>query len=164
MFFVHPNPYDRSAWLYQQAHFSTWFQAITVDLPGFGRSPTASEGLTMAEVGQACWAVLDEISAEPAILVGCSTGSTVVGHMASQQPERVAALILPGAGYRPVKSGVLANLERYRTEGLSYRATHAPVNYSATFRASPLGQYFLRVFLERDNIADMPSLVALFTA
>ena len=66
MFFVHPNPYDRSAWLYQQAHFSTWFQAITVDLPGFGRSPTASEGLTMAEVGQACWAVLDEISAEPA--------------------------------------------------------------------------------------------------
>jgi 3-oxoadipate enol-lactonase len=53
MLFVHPNPYDRSAWLYQMAHFSTWFQTIAVDLPGFGRSPTATPGLTMAEIAEA---------------------------------------------------------------------------------------------------------------
>jgi pimeloyl-ACP methyl ester carboxylesterase len=164
MFFVHPNPYDRSAWLYQMAHFSTWYQTIAVDLPGFGRSPKATPGLTMAEVAEACWQALDEVSKEPAILVGCSTGSTAVAHMAVQQPERTLALILPGAGYRPVKNGVLENLAHYQSDGLAYRAEHAPVNFSPGFRESPLAQYFIRLFLERDATSDIESIVALFQA
>jgi pimeloyl-ACP methyl ester carboxylesterase len=164
MFFVHPNPYDRSAWLFQMAHFSTWFQTIAVDLPGFGRSPLATPGLTMAEVAEACWEALDEVSPEAAILVGCSTGSTVVAHMAVQQPDRTLALILPGAGYRPVKNGVLQNLANYESEGLAYRAQHAPVNFSPGFRSSPLAQYFIRLFLERDTTSDIDSAVALLRA
>src|SRR5215203_1440071 len=121
MLFVHPNPYDRSAWLYQMAHFSTWFQTIAVDLPGFGRSPKATAGLAMPEVAEACWDALNEVSSEPAILVGCSTGSTVVAHMATQRPESTLALILPGGGYRPVKNGVLQNLSHYQNDGLAYR-------------------------------------------
>jgi pimeloyl-ACP methyl ester carboxylesterase len=164
MLFVHPNPYDRSAWLYQMAHFSTWFQTIAVDLPGFGRSPTATAGLTMAEVAEACWDALNEMSSEPAILVGCSTGSTVVAHMATQRPESTLALILPGAGYRPVKNGVLQNLSHYQNDGLAYRAEHAPVNFSPEFRSTPLAQYFLRMFLERDNTTDIETVVNLISA
>jgi pimeloyl-ACP methyl ester carboxylesterase len=164
MLFVHPNPYDRSAWLYQMSHFSTWYQTIAVDLPGFGRSPRATQGLTMAEVAEACWQALDEVSREPAILVGCSTGSTAVAHMAVQQPQRTLALILPGAGYRPVKSGVLENLAHYESDGLAYRAEHAPVNFSPGFRSSPLGQYFMNLFLERNDTADIETVVALFRA
>jgi pimeloyl-ACP methyl ester carboxylesterase len=164
MLFVHPNPYDRSAWLYQMAHFSTWFQTMAVDLPGFGRSPKATPGLTMAEIAEACWHMVDEISQDPAILVGCSTGSTAVAHMAVQQPERTLALILPGAGYRPIKHGVLENLAHYEAGGLAYRAEHAPVNFSPGFRSSSLGQYFLNMFLERNDTADIETVVALFLA
>ena len=164
MLLVHPNPYDRSAWLFQMAHFSTWFQTIAVDLPGFGRSPTATAGLTMAEVAEACWDTLDEVSTDAAILVGCSTGSTVVAHMAAQRPERTLALILPGAGYRPVKNGVLENLAHYENDGLVYRKEHAPVNFSAEFRATPLARYFLRLFLERDSSADIDTIVNLLKA
>jgi pimeloyl-ACP methyl ester carboxylesterase len=96
--------------------------------------------------------------------VGCSTGSTVVAHMAVQQPDRTLALILPGAGYRAVKSGVLENLKHYEAEGLAYRAEHAPVNFSPGFRSSPLAQYFSRLFLERNATSDIESVVALFHA
>ena len=44
--FVHPNPLDHSCWLYQMDHFSTWYRCISVDLPGYGKSPTAQPGLT----------------------------------------------------------------------------------------------------------------------
>src|SRR5690606_38941247 len=77
MLFIHPNPMDSSSWLFQMAHFSTWFRCIAVDLPGYGRSPTASEGLTMDDIAEACWETVDRFApGREAVLVGCSVGST----------------------------------------------------------------------------------------
>lgn len=146
------------------AHFSTWFQTIAIDLPGFGRSPTASPGLTMADVAEACWEAVDEVSAEPAILVGCSTGSTAVTWMAYQQPQRTLALILPGAGYRKMRTGVMQNLERYEADGLAFRAEHCPVNFSPAFRETDLGRYFTRMFLARNRWADIETILVQFRA
>ena len=97
--FVHPNPLDHSCWLYQMDHMSTWFRCIGIDLPGYGRSPTAQPGLTMPDVAQACWEAVDDVTDEPAIIVGESVGSTVVWHMANQQPERTLAVVVSGAGF-----------------------------------------------------------------
>ena len=53
--FVHPNPMDHTCWLYQMAHLATWYRCLGIDLPGYGKSPTAQPGLTMPDVAQACW-------------------------------------------------------------------------------------------------------------
>ena len=65
MVFVHPNPMDRSSWLYQVARFSTWFRCIAVDLPGYGRSPTAGPGLTIADVAEGVWECVDRLASSP---------------------------------------------------------------------------------------------------
>ena len=38
MVLVHANPFDHDLWMYQSAHFSTWFKVIGVDIRGYGRS------------------------------------------------------------------------------------------------------------------------------
>ena len=74
MVFVHANPMDKSSWLYQMAHFATWFRTIAIDLPGYGRSPRARAGVKLEDIAGACWEAVDEITTEPAVLVGLSIG------------------------------------------------------------------------------------------
>jgi hypothetical protein len=35
---VHANPFDHNLWMYQIAHFSTFFKVIAIDIRGYGRS------------------------------------------------------------------------------------------------------------------------------
>src|ERR1700731_3653402 len=36
--FIHANPFDHDLWMYQAAHFSTWFRVVGIDIRGYGRS------------------------------------------------------------------------------------------------------------------------------
>ena len=168
MLLVHSLPNDHSIFLYQIAHFSTWYRVTAVDLPGLGRSPRARPGLTMDDLADACWEALP--ASDPAILVGVSIGAGVVKRMALRAPQRVLALVLTGAGYYardgvPVAKGILARHEPgYTLEGIAYRRTQLAGNFSDSFRASPLGRYLVELFAERNDTADVGSILALLRA
>jgi 3-oxoadipate enol-lactonase len=167
--FVHPNPMDRDCWIYQMVHFSTWYRCMTIDLPGYGRSPSATAGLTMEDVAQACWEAVDDAfpGSEPVILMGLSVGSNVVPHMVHQRPERSAALILSGAGLSEepgMKPFAVKRIGQYGEQGVGFRREHALEDFSPAFRQTPMGQYFADIFAERNRWADAFTIIEMFRA
>lgn len=169
MAFVHPNPMDQSCWLYQMARFSTWYRCIAIDIPGYGRSPKASAGLTVTDMAQACWEAIDEAFGstdgdERAILVGCSVGSIILPHMYHHWPGKTAALILSGTGYNPKKEFAAARIADYTREGLDYRWNYTFQDLSAGFRPNPLAHYFAELFTERNDTADAATIIHQFRA
>jgi pimeloyl-ACP methyl ester carboxylesterase len=163
--FVHPNPFDNSCWLYQMAHFSTWFRTIGIDLPGYGRSPATTGELTMREIAGWCWDAVDAVSpSEPAVLCGLSVGFNVVLHMAVLRPERTSAVILSGCSYRTVKEFTQKRVRQYGEQGVAFRAQHAREDYSAAFRDTDLGRYFAGMFVERNRWADAQTIIDMFKA
>jgi 3-oxoadipate enol-lactonase len=165
MVFVHPNPMDSSCWLFQMAHFSTWFRCLAVDLPGYGRSPSAAPGLTMDEIAAAVWATVDRGTAGGgAVLVGCSVGSNVVQRMYHLRPEGTEAVVLVAGNYRPVKDFVPRRIGDYREHGLDFRYGHTLHGLSPDFARTPLADWFATMFVERNATADLDTIVTMFEA
>jgi pimeloyl-ACP methyl ester carboxylesterase len=165
MAFVHPNPMDQSCWIFQMAHMSTWFRCIAIDLPGYGRSPKASAGLKMQDTAQACWEAIDEaLPGEPAILVGCSVGSALIPHMYHNHPERTKAMILSGTGYNPGKEFIPRRIKGYTERGINYRWDFTFEDLSPAFRATPLAMFFADLFTERNDKADLETIIRQFEA
>jgi pimeloyl-ACP methyl ester carboxylesterase len=164
MVFLHPNPTDHGVWVYQMAHFSSWFRTIGIDLPGYGRSPAAEPGLTMTDIARACWEVVDRLSTDPAVLVGCSVGAHVALHMAHEQPARTSAVILSGASYREEKTYCLERIEQYQARGVDYRRDYVLEIVSPEWGATPLGQYFADLVAERNDTADAGTIIEMFRA
>jgi pimeloyl-ACP methyl ester carboxylesterase len=165
MAFIHPNPMDQSCWIYQMAQMSTWFRCLSIDLPGYGRSPKAREGLVFQDIAKACWEAIDEaFPGESAILVGCSIGSSVAPHMHYLDRGRVKAMILSGTGYNPGKAFTLKRIEAYRERGIDYRWDYTFEDFSPAFRGTPIARYFADMFAERNRFGDVETLIRQFEA
>ncbi len=166
MVFVHPNPMDSSTWLYQMAHFSTWYRCISVDLPGYGWSGTATAGVTMREVAEAVWAAADTAGGDPdspVILVGCSIGSHIVEYMYWVRPESTAAIVLSGTGWQgEPRTNFAKRAVEYREQGVGYRVTHAYEDLSPEFRENPLATWYADLIAERAGTADAETIAAMF--
>ena len=164
MVFVHPNPQDSASWMFQMAHFSTWFRCVAVDLPGYGRSPSAAAGLTMDEVATAVWEALDRSTAGGRnVLVGCSIGSNVVQRMYHLRPEATEAVVATG-GWRAVKEHPARRIAGYRAKGLDYRYEHVLSNFSDDFARTPLAHWLASQFVERNATADAATIITMFEA
>ena len=48
--FMHANPFDRRMFLYQAAHFSTYFKVINIDLRAYGYSDKPATPITMTDL------------------------------------------------------------------------------------------------------------------
>ncbi len=163
--FIHPNPMDQSCWMFQMAHFSTWHRCIAIDIPGYGRSPRADAGLTMGDMAAACWEAIDDaFPGEAAVLVGCSVGSSIAPHMYHQRPEGTSALVLSGTGYNPGKPFAKGRIDNYTAKGVGYRWEYTFQDMSPAFRTTPLAHYFADLFTERNEHADVGTIIHQFEA
>lgn len=164
--FVHPNPLDQSCWLFQMAHFSTWFRCIAIDVPGYGRSPKAGPGLTLGDIADGCWEAIDDAFGDddPAILVGCSVGSQVLTYMYRAQPTRASALVFSGVGYDPAKGFASRLFDAFSKYGIDYRSQFAFQGFSPAFRGTAMAHYLVDLFVERNRNVDVPSILHQFRA
>jgi pimeloyl-ACP methyl ester carboxylesterase len=138
---------------------------MAIDIPGYGRSPTAREGLTMDDMAQACWeAVDDAYPGETCILVGCSVGARLVPHMYHLRPGKTAALIVCGTGVTPTPSVPTRRVKQYRDRGIEFRWGYTFEDFSAHFRATPMAKFFADLFAERNAYADVDTIIHQFHA
>lgn len=164
MVFLHSTPDDHRLWLYQCAHFSSWYRTLAIDLAGYGRSPAVQEGVTIADQAAACWEAVDRVSDEPIILHGNSIGSGVAQRMVEQQSARVQALILSGTGYSPTAQIFVKWVERYRNEGIALRYQQLFDHFAPAVQKDPILTYYADMVVELNNAGTLASVIAMNAA
>lgn len=101
--FCHGFSGNHLSWWQQVAPFHEDYRCIVPDQRSFGRSVDA-DGAGLAALADDLVALLDDLGIDRAALVGHSMGGWPVGSVATQHPERVAALVLsasPGGLIEP---------------------------------------------------------------
>jgi len=149
MVLVHANPFDHNLWMYQIAHFSTWFRVIAVDIRGYGRSDKITTEFMLKDMCEDVVGVLSSEEVESAILCGCSVGSGIAIQLGLDYPNLFNALILVG-GNSGVSSRYQKRIDGYTKTGLpSYHIRHMKQLVSAEFADSRIGNHLLQTFTER---------------
>ena len=146
---IHANPFDHNLWMYQIAHFSTWFKVIAVDIRGYGRSEKVTKAYTLKDMCDDVLGVMRDEDAGSAILMGCSVGSSIAILLGLDHAEMFSAVILVG-GNSGVSSRFEKRIDGYTKTGLAaYHIRHMRELVSPEFGQSRLGDYLLDSFAER---------------
>ena len=70
---------------------------IALDLPGFGKSPTLKQELTVARCADVVEAFLDALGLDKPVLVGNSLGGTIVLMVGGRRPTLLRGIVAQGA-------------------------------------------------------------------
>jgi pimeloyl-ACP methyl ester carboxylesterase len=76
---------------------SQHYQVIVPDLRGHGRSTNPTHEFTHGQSARDIFALMDKIGLKKVKAIGISTGGMTLVHMATQDPDRVEAMVLIGA-------------------------------------------------------------------
>jgi pimeloyl-ACP methyl ester carboxylesterase len=148
MVLVHANPFDHDLWMYQTAHFSTWFKVVGVDIRGYGRSAKMTTPYTLKDMCDDVIGVMKDLDIARAVLGGCSVGSSIALLLALDHPELFDAVILVG-GNSSASARFPARIEGYRKSLADYHPQHIRQLVQPEFAGSRLGSHLLDMFLER---------------
>jgi 3-oxoadipate enol-lactonase len=163
MILVHANPFDHDLWLFQTAHFSTWFNVVTVDLRGYGRSSKVTEAFTLKDMCEDVVAVMRDRKIARAILGGCSVGSGIALLLALDHPELFEALVLVG-GNSGSSNRYQKRIDGYRANLADYHLRHMRELVSPAFAESRLGGHLLDMFVERQPRLEGEAIARVFAA
>jgi 3-oxoadipate enol-lactonase len=146
---IHANPFDHDLWLYQSAHFSTWFKVIAVDIRGYGRSAKITAPFSLKDMCDDVIGVMDAQRIARGIVMGCSVGSGIAIALGLDHADRVEALILVG-GNSGASNRYMKRVEGYRADLRDYHITHMRELVAPEFAESRLGRHLLGLFVERE--------------
>jgi pimeloyl-ACP methyl ester carboxylesterase len=164
MVLVHANPFDLNLWLYQIAHFSTWFRVIAPDIRGYGRSDKVTASYTLEDMAADIVGVCRREGITEAIVGGISVGSGIAMMMALEHPSLVRALILVGgASARPTSYD--ARIRGYEQDGVvAYQRGHIAQCFAPGFADTKRGRYLTDMFTERGPRLDGKAIGQVFRA
>lgn len=161
---VHANPFDRRLWLYQAAHFSTFFKVINVDLRGYGYSDKPGSPTSVVEMGEEVVAVCRQEGVKEAVVAGISVGGVIALQLGLDHPELFKALVLVGCSSGP-GGRYDERIRGYGQEGVEkYHIEHLRSLVSQEFAESKLGRYLLGTFTEWDKRLNAAAIVEIFKA
>jgi 3-oxoadipate enol-lactonase len=146
--FIHANPFDHDLWMYQAAHFSTWFRVVGIDIRGYGRSAKVTTGYALKDMCDDVIGVMQELGIARAICGGCSVGSGIALLLGLDHPDRFDAIILVG-GNSSSSDRYKQRIEGYRTDLADYHIKHLRDLVHPQFADSRLGRHLLNQFVER---------------
>jgi pimeloyl-ACP methyl ester carboxylesterase len=166
MVMVHANPFDRRLWLYQIAHFSTFFKVIAVDLRGYGRSDKPAAEIEIATLVEDVVGVCREEKVTEAIVAGCSVGGVIALQLGLDHPEIFKALIVVGCNSEASGAPVFQQrIEGYMRQGVAaYHIQHLKSLVAGDFAESKLGRYLLGFFADTDPTLKPESIGEIFKA
>ena len=160
---IHANPFDHDLWLYQSAHFSTWFKIVAVDIRGYGRSVKMTAPFSLKDMCGDVVGVMDDLNIARAIVMGCSVGSGIAIGLGLDHAARVEALVLVG-GNSGASDRYMKRIEGYRTKLEDYHIRHMRELVAPAFAETRLGSHLLSMFVEREPRLNGEAIAQVFRA
>jgi pimeloyl-ACP methyl ester carboxylesterase len=171
---LHANPFDHNLWMYQIAHFSSYFKVVSLDMRGYGRSDKPAIPFTLSDLAEDVLGVCRKEGVTQAIVAGVSTGSGIALLLGLDHPEIFKAVILVGGssgigrgaeGANSATGGAFQRrIEGYLASVEDYHIVHLRELVTEEFHQSKLGSYLLRTFTERDPWLNGEALAQVFRA
>jgi pimeloyl-ACP methyl ester carboxylesterase len=94
LLFIHGFPFHQGLWDGYGERFSEQFRFITVDLPGFGKSPLLKTPFSLDQIATTLLSFLSEKSLNNVVVVGHSLGGYVALSMVKQRRDLFRSLVL----------------------------------------------------------------------
>lgn len=160
---IHANPFDHNLWMYQIAHFSTWFKVVGIDIRGYGRSAKVTTPYTLKDMAEDVIGVMDELKIPRAVLGGCSVGSGIALLLGLDHPELFDAVILVG-GNSSKSDRFQTRIDNYTADLPGYHMNHMHQLTEKSWWESRLGAYLLNTFAERQPRLKGEAIAQVFRA
>src|SRR5687768_10076926 len=91
---IHGFPFHQKIWVDFIPRLSDTFRVITVDLPGFGKSPSLQQPFTLAQVADTLSEFIAKKNLRELAVIGHSLGGYVALELVNKQPSVCSSLIL----------------------------------------------------------------------
>jgi pimeloyl-ACP methyl ester carboxylesterase len=161
--FVHANPFDHDLWMYQAAHFSTWFKVVSIDIRGYGRSAKMTSAFSLKDMCDDVIGVMADVGVARAVCAGCSVGSGITLALGLDHPDKFDALILVG-GNSGASDRYQKRIDGYRGDLPDYHIKHMRELVHPQFAESRLGRHLLDMFVEREPRLKGDAIAQVFMA
>jgi 3-oxoadipate enol-lactonase len=161
---VHANPFDRRMFVYQVAHFSTFFKVINIDLRAYGYSDKPAVPISVTDLCDDVVDVCGQEGVREAVFLGVSVGGVMGLQLGLDHPEIFKALVLVGCSSQP-GDRYQSRIDGYMNEGVShYHIQHLTSLVSKDFPQTKLGKYLLGLQTEMDGRLSAPAIAQIFHA